>query len=434
MEPLLRLSPSRSLALISLLSTLFNSSPVALAEPASSNSSHSFLGTGSCSSSNCHGNQAPISGSTVLRNEYVSWQKHDAHSRAYQTLLSQESQIIARHLGISKAEKEPLCLKCHSTYVPEVAQRGPKYSSEDGVSCESCHGSAGGWLKEHTAKDATHAGNIKAGLRELSTVNARSKLCLSCHFGDESKTVNHKLLAAGHPRLSFEQDTYEATLPRHWEIDADYLSRKNLNQTDTATEWFSAQVQRALEEARRLSSDERAMHGLFPEFSTLNCYTCHHSLKEDQWKSRNYGKALGLPLLNLSSTRIVLEALKVTNPKRSNLLATAITELENIYLNPGENAAERRKEKARKLENTLDTILNSAEEITELESPKIIEALRKYGESHKYLSYEAAEQVAMSLGTLSEEKLRNLDQLFDSLKDEEVFRPESFSKAISKIK
>ena len=147
-----------------------------------------FMGPGSCSSSNCHGDIKPRNSSNVLQNEYTTWSKHDRHSKAYLTLLNQDSKTIASNLGITDASKAPLCLSCHATYVEEASQKGERFRLEDGVACESCHGAANGWLKTHAEIGSTHADNVKNGLTDLVPLDARASLCLSCH------TVDHHCL------------------------------------------------------------------------------------------------------------------------------------------------------------------------------------------------------------------------------------------------
>ena len=58
----------------------------------------SHLGVSSCASSTCHGSIQPREATKVLQNEYVVWSRMDSHSRAYKTLLSKESQWIAKNL------------------------------------------------------------------------------------------------------------------------------------------------------------------------------------------------------------------------------------------------------------------------------------------------------------------------------------------------
>ena len=66
------------------------------------------IGVTGCAGSTCHGSAAPWRNSTVLQNEYVTWQRQDPHAKAYQTLLSDQSKRIARNLGLEISRKAPV--------------------------------------------------------------------------------------------------------------------------------------------------------------------------------------------------------------------------------------------------------------------------------------------------------------------------------------
>ncbi|MCB0339511.1 MAG: hypothetical protein KDD53_07905, partial [Bdellovibrionales bacterium] len=281
-----------------------------------------YLGVATCASSNCHGSTAPRKGSNILHNEYVTWKKHDAHSRAWSVLNSDESKKIAKNLGIAAAHKEKLCLECHTTYVPVESHRSEKFSENDGVGCESCHGAAEKWLKPHAASDATHANNISLGMTDLVPINKRAALCLSCHYGTDEKFVSHRLMGAGHPRLSFELDTFSMIQPAHWELDKDYRDRKG--EYTSARGWMVGQAALSIEMTKALLSDKRSKDGIWPELTLFNCYACHHDLTTDQWKVRDYDKRPGQLRLNISSLRIVSEVAKILAPQESKRLKAAI--------------------------------------------------------------------------------------------------------------
>ena len=59
--------------------------------------------------------------------------------------------------------------------------------------------------------DATHADNVAHGLYPTNDPVAQARLCLSCHFGNKDKFVTHRMMGAGHPRISFELDTFAQT-------------------------------------------------------------------------------------------------------------------------------------------------------------------------------------------------------------------------------
>ena len=78
---------------------------------------------------------------------------------------SRAAEQIAQNLGIGAPEKAKICLDCHATHIEDASLKGEKFSIEDGVSCESCHGAAEKWIGPHTAKNASHARGIMASRR-----------------------------------------------------------------------------------------------------------------------------------------------------------------------------------------------------------------------------------------------------------------------------
>src|SRR5690606_12265939 len=147
---------------------------------------------------------------------------------------------IARNLGLKEpAHEARLCLDCHAHH-PPPAQRGERFRVEDGVSCEGCHGPAEGWIKSHVAPGATHADNVARGLYPTEEPVAQAKLCLSCHFGNRDKFVTHRMMGAGHLRMSFELDTFAQTQPPHFVADADWQRRKG--RWDTVRTWAIGQA------------------------------------------------------------------------------------------------------------------------------------------------------------------------------------------------
>jgi hypothetical protein len=100
----------------------------------------------------------------------------------------------------------------------------------------------------------------------------RSTLCLSCHLGNSDRIVDHELIAAGHPDLAFEMDTFAFAQPSH------HRPREPKVRVQS---WAVGQTN-ALAESMRLLSGH-AEKG-WPEFSDLECYQCHHDLRKDSWR------------------------------------------------------------------------------------------------------------------------------------------------------
>ncbi len=390
-----------------------------------------FMGTGSCSSSNCHGSANALTGSNVLQNEYHTWLKLDKHSKAYSVLLNEDSKKIASHLGIPQAEKEPLCLKCHATYTPHLEQQGPKYQIEDGVSCESCHNPSEKWLKSHSVAKTTHADNVANGLADLTPLDKRASLCLSCHFGTDEKTVNHKLYGAGHPRLAFELDTFGVLQPKHWVVDEDYQRRKS--PYVPVVTWLVGQTAQAIATLEALESPKRSKNGWLPELSLFDCYSCHHSLTDDQWKQRDYGGKPGELNLNLPSLYILREAVTALNPSVGEALRNGLSALHSGYKTEGGGNTVTPLKKL--LSNKVMPLAVAARGDAQY-CRTLLKHLARFAAQTGALKYEVAEQVGMGIQALlaSSPELaaaykNDLDLIFKALLSSESFSASSFTVA-----
>src|SRR5438067_9781659 len=173
-----------------------------------------YIGPGSCSASSCHGGIQPQSVTHVLQNEYSTWVLRDRHSKSFQALQSPVSMRMAKILGLPRPETAEKCLACHALWVP-ARERGREFESSEGVSCESCHGPASAWLGPHAVKNFSRKQSVALGMYDTSNLILRAEKCLSCHLGTANKWVDHEMIAAGHPALIFELDSYTAVEPRH---------------------------------------------------------------------------------------------------------------------------------------------------------------------------------------------------------------------------
>jgi hypothetical protein len=172
------------------------------------NDGNIHMDVATCAASQCHGSAVPREGSSVLQNEYVTWTQDDPHSLAYEVLSNSRSRGIAARLGLGSATTAKICLDCHADNVP-AQLRGERFHLSDGVGCEACHGGAENWLATHyNQPTVTHAANLEAGLYPTESVAERGELCLSCHLGTRDNFTTHRIMAAGHPRLAFELDTF----------------------------------------------------------------------------------------------------------------------------------------------------------------------------------------------------------------------------------
>jgi hypothetical protein len=257
-----------------------------------------FEGVASCAGSTCHG-RAEGNGAVVRQDEIATWQEPSspsgAHSRAYAVLGGRRGQQIAASLGLGNATAAPACLGCHATNAP-AGQRGAKFTLTDGVGCESCHGASGGtWLAEHYALPATHASNVAAGLTQLDNPKARANVCLDCHYGSSKpgQFVTHAMMAAGHPRVSFELDLF-SSLQQHHNIDTDYKARKGA--PNSLRFWAVGQAEAVRRATSLFAQPKFAYEGAFPQFYFYDCHSCHRTITDGPQRKLTFETNPGRPI------------------------------------------------------------------------------------------------------------------------------------------
>lgn len=303
------------LALALLAAFLFRPAPAVAVQPPP----FSYVGVASCAGTTCHG-RSEADGKIVRQDELMVWQDEaspaGAHSRAWWVLQAPRAKAIAARLGIGEAASAPMCLGCHAT--PPNGARGPRFQLSDGVGCEACHGAASGWLASHVAVGASHAANVARGMVPLDNPRARAAVCLDCHYGGaaQGQFVDHRLMAAGHPRISFELDLF-STLQQHHNEDADYAARKG--RTDDVRLWAVGQTM-ALERSLALFASARGTEGAFPEFTFFDCHTCHRRISDDPRfepsAAPNPGRPIppGMPAYNDENMIMLSAAAKIAAP------------------------------------------------------------------------------------------------------------------------
>ena len=277
-------------------------------------SRRAHMGVASCAGSTCHG-RSIADGTPVSQNEILRWQEESsptgAHSRAYRVIREPRGQAIVRRMGLSEDGVRKECLGCHSA---PAAKR-----INEGVDCETCHGAAGGWISTHYTVGASHARNVSQGMTDLTNPKVRAGVCLDCHLsGDgEGQFVAHRIMAAGHPRVSFEMDLF-STLQQHWTEDADYAQRKG--KTNAMRNWAVGQAEAVKRSLTLFTQPGLAMEGVFPEFYFYDCHSCHRRIYDNQdgaiSKSANPGRPIkaGMPPYNDENMIMLLAAARVAAP------------------------------------------------------------------------------------------------------------------------
>ena len=399
--------------------------------------SFKYIGAGSCSATACHGGVQPKTITSVQQNEYSIWVVQDSHAKAFRSLQNPVSLRMGKILGIGKPESATKCLACHALSVP-AAQKGRDFDIGDGVSCESCHGPASGWLGPHTTKDFPRARSVALGMYDTSELLRRSEKCLTCHLGTKDKEVDHQMIAAGHPDLVFELDSYSAIMPPHW---------KPVAETNYGVKtWGVGQAVKLREALNRLG--RRARGPVWPEYSELDCFSCHHSLTkaENSWRQeRGYlNRMPGAPPWNAAHYAVFRALAKDVNPDASQLLEKELAEIYRLTTQPtaARNQIEESAKRGADLAGQLASQINSLN-FDRARTARLLAGITADADGISDEDTRTAEQAAMAIDALyisySKEGGKNpavrsaIDGLFQQLENPSAYNGPRFKAQMQRV-
>ena len=378
-----------------------------LAQPAP----HPYIGAGGCASSNCHGGTTapPESESRILGNEYATWAVADKHMRAYKVLEEPRGKRMAEILKISEATGDRRCTVCHVVGSPEK-------SRSDGVACEACHGPAEQWLGPHTRPNS-HEASVKAGMIDTRDLTVRSKLCLSCHLGTGDQVVDHELIAAGHPDLAFELDTFTSAQPAH---------HRPRPPATRVRAWAMGQTSALAESMRLLAAHAEKS---WPEFSDLECYQCHHDLRQDSWRiQRGYaGRKPGTLQVNTARFEVVRQLVATAAPDQKAAFESGMArlgELSSGKFTDGSAIAQAAKSVERTAGELTRRFLTQ-----EVDAQAVLQAIGANIQRIADAGVNAAEQATMSLDALGAaigRRPESVAPLYDYLEHPSTYHPAEF--------
>lgn len=389
-------------------------------------------GVATCASSLCHGSSKPLQVRKALQNEYTTWSQFDPHSGAYKTLLSEQSQTIARRMGIGPAHEAPACLACHADAVPSV-RRGAKFQLEDGVGCETCHGGAEKWLATHYQSPriprATHLAN---GLVPLERPQVVAASCLGCHVGDTGRFANHKMMAAGHPRLVFELDTYLEL----WRTSGGREHYRARPSTRHAALWARGLLDSARRQLDLIERHGTGRLGPIPDFGVFACHACHRDLRVTAWGGSS---ALGVAPGDLrwqDAHLLVLQrvggALGLSSATKLDRAIAALQHAAHGDAASLRSALLQGRDALNTTERLLGSVSWSASQMNAV-AAALVDASRRGG----FPDPASAEQAAMGMVVLlagldlDRAKRSEIDSLFDDLRDDNAFDQRRFAKWMS---
>lgn len=399
-----------------------------------------YTGPGSCSSPSCHGGVQARDQTSVLQNEYSTWVVRDKHAHAFVNLTNPVGLRIAKIMGLPSPDTAPRCLACHALDVP-ADQRARTFDLTDGVGCENCHGPASAWLGPHTTRGWKYEKSLELGLYDTRDLVKRSEKCLSCHLGTAEKSVDHELIAAGHPDLYFELDSFMAVMPPHWkEVDTD--------------PWFAVramavgQAVQLREQLKRVARE--STNGIWPEYAELDCFACHHNLvaAKDSWRQeRGYpGRRPGNPPFNLSRFVVLNHVVQDSDPAAARDLKAAIDQIYGGVTALNSNRAQVASEatSASEIAGRLATRLN-AMKFDQAQTLRLLKSISGDADGISDQGERAAEQATMALDSLfiaysKNSKLGNdaqiraaINRLFRQLDDPSAYNAFQFAAAMKSL-
>lgn len=406
-----------------------------------------YNGPGGCAASNCHGSVKPknLPGIRISQNEFSIWASQDKHARAYGVLSNPVSIRMGKILKIEQPNKSGKCLVCHALYVA-AELRATTFQLDDGVSCENCHGPAVGWLGPHTAESWQHLSpgeKSKYGMYDTHDLVARSEKCVSCHVGTADKQVDHEMIAAGHPDLTFELDSFSAAMPRHWKTNREGDAWLGVQS------WAIGQAVQLRESLTRLS--RRAGGTTWPDYAELDCFACHHSLTgpNDSWRltTAGYyqGRRAGTPGWNGSRYLVFRCFTAVVDPQGAQRMNAALDHLSTLIGKWGspQEISSTAQNAAESVNQVLQTI--KTQQYNPDLTARIMLAIASNSDSIALGGEGTAEQATMALDTLSiayaanakisnEPELRGaINKLFQQLQSPSAYNAPQFKQQLQKV-
>jgi hypothetical protein len=248
------------------------------------------------------------------------------------------------------------------------------------------------------------------------------------------------MMAAGHPRLAFELDTFTElwrTLGRqpHFRNDDEYRQRKEV--PSHGFTWASGLLGEARLRLDLIASKHFDGVGMFPELAFYDCHACHRSMKTVQWQrlSRHSNAGPGMPFINDGTFVMSLALARAIQPAAVDDLQRGLRRLHaagsESVASIRSAAAELRAVLARVESGLTPARLQGREQ-------QILEAVLETGAEGNYIDYVSAEQAFMAVQMLvleigDPEQEAQLDALANSLNDDERFRPAQFASLLQRL-
>ena len=248
-------------------------------------------------------------------------------------------------------------------------------------------------------------------------------------------------MGAGHPRMSFELDTFTQTQPPHFVVDDDWRSRKG--SWDPVRVWAIGQALAAGELLDVLIDPKRSRDGLFPELVVFDCHACHHAMSDLRWSPRT-NTSPGRVRLNDANLLMLSYVVRRALPADEAMgFEQRVLELHRAVAGDGGDPLEA----ARALRAAIDRLVPrlAARSFSPEDLRAMLATLVADGLDGRFRDYAGAEQATMAIGSLLDFLAkrgavgdvrganRALDALHAAVRNDEQYKPERYRQALGDL-
>jgi hypothetical protein len=203
--------------------------------------------------------------------------------------------------------------------------------------------------------------------------------------------------------------------------------------------WARGLIEAAKEQLALLRSPLFQNSRLFPELSLFDCHSCHHPMTDLRWARRSATRDLepGEVVLN-DSTLVMISAIAAySSPGDQQTLVDSVRALHVAAIQGRRQVADA----SLRIDSVLSRIDHSltTKKLSGSDVDGILRELVNAAAAGEFLDYSSAEQAIMAVDMLLSEARRGgeyaiaLDNLYDTVADEERFQAAQFSKAMQSL-